>query len=149
MMFRKKRRLAERRFVKMTFGWTTIRKMTFGWTTIRENVVRHYEVSLIRRFGHVTIWSNDFRQNNLSAKLHFGETTIRWNDVSGKWCGPIMGSSHFRRPKNELVLAIFHTTSIIDIHMILFGLDKSTLKLYEKNFYSFYVIFIFKISASS
>ena len=69
--------------------------MTFGWKTIRKNVVRHYEVSLIRRFGHVTILSNDFRkffirQNNDSAKLHFGKTTIRWNSVSGKWCGPII-----------------------------------------------------------
>ena len=77
-------------------------KMTFGWTTIGKNVVRHYEVWLIRWFGHLTIRSNNFRrfffdksmillffrQNNDSAKFHFGKTTIRWNDVSGKWCGP-------------------------------------------------------------
>ena len=41
---------------------------------------------------------------------------------------PLKGSFHFIRPKNELFLGIFHTTPIIDIHMILFGLDKSTLK---------------------
>ena len=51
--------------------------MTFGWTTIRKNVVRHYEVSLIRRFGHVTIRSNDFRQCR--------ENDVRANDISGKW----------------------------------------------------------------
>ena len=44
----------------------------------------------------------------------------------------IKGSSHFTRPKNELFFGIFHTTPIIDIHMILIGLDKSTLKVYEK-----------------
>ena len=42
------------------------------------------------------------------------------------------GLYHFIRPKNELFSGIFHTTPIIDIHMILFGLDKSTLKVYEK-----------------
>ena len=62
---------------------------------------------------------------------------------------PLKGSSHFTLPKNELFLGIFHKTSIIDIYMILFELDKSTLKVYEKNFFSFYIIFILKISASS
>ena len=81
--------------VQYHFGETTIRKkwcsaerrfgnMTFGSTTIRENDVRHYEVSLIRRFGHVMIQSNDFRQ------FFFGKTTIHKNDVwlndnSEKW----------------------------------------------------------------
>ena len=40
--------------------------------------------------------------------------------------------SHFTRPKNELFLGIFHTTPVIDIHMILSELDKSTLEVYEK-----------------
>ena len=77
-----KRRSTDRGFIKMMFGWTTIRKN-----------VRHYEVSLIRRFDHVKIRSIElrkFRQNNDSAKLLFGKTTIRWNNVSGKWCGPIV-----------------------------------------------------------
>ena len=52
--------------------------MTFGWTTIRKNVVRYYEVSLIRRFSHVTIRSNDFRQ------FFFGKTTIRHNCITAK-----------------------------------------------------------------
>ena len=44
----------------------------------------------------------------------------------------IKGSTRFIHPKNELFLGIFHTTPIIDIHMILFGFDKNTLKVYEK-----------------
>ena len=66
-----KRRSAERRFVKTTFGWTKM----------QENDVRRYEVSLIRRFGHVTIRWNDFRQF-----FYFGKTTIRQNDDSTKRC---------------------------------------------------------------
>ena len=102
----KKRRSAERRFVKMTFGWTTIRK----------NVVRHYEVSLIRRFGHVTFGQMTFgnflfRQNNDSAKLDFGKTKIRWNDISAKWCNPV----------NSLFNIIF-LIQIHHIHLILQGL---------------------------
>ena len=69
-----KQRSAERRFGKMTFGWTTIRK----------NVVQHYEVSLIRRFGHVKIRSNDFRpfffgkttRQNFNAKLQIAKLQI-------------------------------------------------------------------------
>ena len=38
--------------------------------------------------GHLSFENFFFRPNNDSAKLHFGKTTIRWNDVSGKWCGP-------------------------------------------------------------
>ena len=88
----RKRRSAERHFVKMTFGWQRFGKMTFGWTTIRKIVVRHYEVSLIRRFGHVMIRSNNFRQfffgkitlwqNCISAKRRFHEMTFRVNDVT-------------------------------------------------------------------
>ena len=41
---------------------------------------------------------------------------------------------------------IFHTTPIIDIHMILFGLDKSTLKVYEKKtlfiLHNFYIKYL-------
>ena len=56
----------------------------------------------------------------------------------------------FTRPKNELLLGIFYTNSRIDIHMILFGLDKSTFKVYEKKkIDSFYIIFILKISEIS
>ena len=60
-------------------------KMTFGWTTIRKNIVRYYEVSLIRRFGHVTIRSNDFRQFFFRAKQRFGKVALRQNDDSMKW----------------------------------------------------------------
>ena len=44
----------------------------------------------------------------------------------------LKGSSHFTPSKNRFFkrLWIFHTTPIIDIYMILFGLDKSTLKGY-------------------
>ena len=42
------------------------------------------------------------------------------------------------RPKNELFLGIFHTIPVKDIHMILFGLDKSTFEVCEKkNFIHF------------
>ena len=76
-----KRRSAERRFVKMTFGWTTIRK----------NVVRHYEVWLIRRFGQMTFG------NFFSAKQRFGKISFRQNDDSMKWrFGKIMWPHHLR-----------------------------------------------------
>ena len=69
-------RLAERWF----------RKMAFGGTTIRKNVVRDYEVSLIRRYGHVTIRSNDFRQFFFGKiAFWFDEMTFRENDVSPDW----------------------------------------------------------------
>ena len=59
-----------------------------------KNVVRHYELSVIRRFSYVTIRSNYvrwcffFRRDNDSVKWRFGKTTIRSNDVSAKSCGP-------------------------------------------------------------
>ena len=77
------RYLAERHFPESSFSrmsfFRIVRKMTFGWTMIRKNVVRHYKVSLIRRFGHMTIRSNDFRQF-----FFFGKTTIRQKRISVK-----------------------------------------------------------------
>ena len=49
--------------------------MTFGWTTIRNNVVRHYEVSLIRPCDDSVKWLSAF---------FFGKTTIRQNCISAK-----------------------------------------------------------------
>ena len=59
-------------------------KIAFGSTTIRKNVVRRCQISVIRRFGYVTVLSNYDRWCFI-----FGETMIRWNNVSGKWCGPM------------------------------------------------------------
>ena len=53
-------------------------------------------------------------------------------EQSKKLKNVLKGSSHFTCPKNELFLGIFHTTPIIDIHMILSGLNKSSLKVYEE-----------------
>ena len=55
-------------------------------------------------------------------------------------------SSHFTHPKNELLFGIFHTTPTIDIHMILFGLDKSTLKVNEKTNFIHFTSFLYKKS---
>ena len=67
-----KRRSAEGRFGKMTFGWTTIRK----------RVVRHYEVSLIRRFGQMTFGKITIQQSWISAKRWFDEMTFQENHVA-------------------------------------------------------------------
>ena len=63
----------------MTFVWTTIRENDVRLNNNSENVIRHYEVSLIRRFGYVTMRSNDFRQ------FFFGKIAFRQNDDSMKW----------------------------------------------------------------
>ena len=78
-----KRRSAERRFGKVTFGWTTIRK----------NVVRHYEVSLIRRFFPKDFRKFFFRKTTIrlncnSAKRRFDGMTVRENDVAPTWGAP-------------------------------------------------------------
>ena len=74
-------------------------------------------------------------------------TVDLWEKFFCRFFGP--WDSPFTRQKNELFLGIFHTTSIINIHMILFGLDKNTLEVYEKkNFLILHNIYI-KISASS
>ena len=75
MMFQENNVRLERRFGKMTVGWTTIRK----------NVVRHYEFSLLRRFEHEKLWSNDFQQFFVSAKQRFGKIAFWQNDDSTKW----------------------------------------------------------------
>ena len=99
----------------------------FGWTTIRKNDVQlnndpeKYR-SELWSFGNSTIWPCDdsikwlsaifFRQND-SAKLHYGKTTIRWNDVSGKWCGPVY-SMWSKTIVNSTALRVKH----IRYHMI-------------------------------
>ena len=93
--------------------------MTLSWTTTRKNVVRHYEVSLIRRFGHVTIRSNDFRQfffrqNNDSAKLHSGKMTIRSNDISRKWCGPNNSTNFFKTLEHRNGISTSHQYSDLE-----------------------------------
>ena len=45
-----------------------------------------------------------------------------------------------------LFLGIFYTTPIIDIHMILFGLDKSTLKVYKKKLFILHNYYIKNLS---
>ena len=42
-------------------------------------------------------------------------------------------------PENELFLGIFRTTPIIDIRMILFGLDESIHKVYEKKIFFYFI----------
>ena len=79
--------------------------MTFCFIQFRQNDVRANDVPGKRRsallsFANSTIRPCDysvkwlsamffFQQNNDSAKLYFGKTTIRWNDVSGRCCGPV------------------------------------------------------------
>ena len=93
-----KRRSTERRFVKMTFGWTTIRE-----NDVRLNNDSEKCLSALWSFANSTIRPCDdsvkwlsaifFRQNNDLVKLHFGKMTNRWNDVSGKWYGPLAYTS--------------------------------------------------------
>ena len=68
-------RLAIRRF----------RKITFGRTTIRKNVVRHYNLSVIRQFGYVTIRLNYVRWCFFFRWQRFGNMTFRQNNDSVKW----------------------------------------------------------------
>ena len=47
---------------------------------MRKNVIRHYEVSIIQRFGYGRLYSVKLR----SVMFLFGEAAIRLNDVSAK-----------------------------------------------------------------
>ena len=66
--------------------------------------------------------------------MYLNSAKPRWTVVSSskKLHRSFTLKSQFTCPKNELFLGIFHTTPIIDIHIIIFGLDKSTLKVYER-----------------
>ena len=90
-----KRRSAERRFVKMTFGWKAIRENDVRLNNDSEkcrsalwnsanSTIRPCDDSVqwllaIFRFGKITI-----RQNWISAKQRFDEMTFRENDVAQK-----------------------------------------------------------------
>ena len=87
-------RSSERRFVKMTFGYTAIPE-----NNVRLNNDSEKYHSALWSSGNSTIRLADdsvklrsvifffLRDNNL-VKWRFGKIAIRWNDVSGKWCGP-------------------------------------------------------------
>ena len=88
-----KRRSAERRFIKMTFGWTTIHKndvrlnndsdkcrsalWSFANSTIRPRDDSVKWLSAIFGFGKITI-----RRNWISANRRFDEMTFREHDVA-------------------------------------------------------------------
>ena len=67
--------------------------------TVRENDFRLNADSIkwhstLYSFGNFTIRQYDDWTNCYSTMWRFGETTIPWNDVSGKWYGPILNDNH-------------------------------------------------------
>ena len=78
-----------RKITKCSAKWrSAIRrfgKITFGWTMIRKNVVWHYEVSVIRRFGYLTTRWNYMFGDFFLARHRFDEMTFWENSDSVKW----------------------------------------------------------------
>ena len=87
-----KRRSAERRFVKMTFGWTTIRKndvwlnndsdkcRSVLWS-VTNSTIRPCDNSIKWLLANFFSGKTTIRQNCISEKRRFDEMTFRENDV--------------------------------------------------------------------
>ena len=79
---------AECHFYESSFSRTSCSR-----NIICPNVILTNDVSGKKKFYWILIRLNDIRHYMVLAILLFGKTTIRWNDVSRKWCGPVLTST--------------------------------------------------------